>query len=113
VHNFPRISDLPFPRGALRRLAGLVLESLVLEEVVKRSSRIIRTLTAFAGRFFFNHHTYRIELAVVAFILGRNSGGNGLVTFEAARRIKVFTLFAGVQSEGALRALRDRIGQIL
>src|ERR1019366_1963301 len=54
-----------------------------------------------------------IERAVVALVFGRDSGGNRLIAFEAARWIKVFALFAGVQSEAALRALPDRVGEIL
>ena len=46
-------------------------------------------------------------------VLGRNSGRNRLVAFEAAGWIEVFTLLAGVQVEAALRALADGIGEIL
>jgi hypothetical protein len=57
---------------------------LVLKEIVKGRARVIRTLTAFAGGFFFDHHAYGIQRAVVAFVFGRDSGGNRLIAFEAA-----------------------------
>jgi len=90
-----------------------VAEKLVFEQVVKRGARVIRTLAAFTGCFFFDHHANGIQRAVVALIFGRDSGGNGLIAFEAARGIEVFALFAGVEIESTLRTLRDRVGQIL
>ena len=87
--------------------------ALVLEQIIKRRARVIRTLTAFAGCFFFDHHADGIERAVVALVLGRDSGGNRLIAFEAAGRVEVFALFAGVQVEPALRALPDRSREIL
>ena len=87
--------------------------ALVLEQIIKRRARVIRTLTAFAGCFFFDHHADGIERAVVAFVFGRDSGGNRLIAFEAAGRVEVFALFAGVQVEPALRALPDRSREIL
>jgi hypothetical protein len=85
----------------------------VFEKIVKRGARIVRALTAFAGCFFFDHHPDGIKRAVVALVFGRDSGGDWLSAFEAAGRVKVFALFAGVQIEAAFRALPDRIGEIL
>jgi len=85
----------------------------VFEEIVKRCASVIGTLRAFAGCLFFYHYADGIECAVVALVFGRDSGGNRLIAFEAARGIKVFALFTGVQSETALRALPDRVHEIL
>jgi hypothetical protein len=85
----------------------------VFEKIIKRRARIIRTLTGFAGRFFFYHHSDGIERTVVAFVFGRDSGGDWLIAFEAAGWIEVFALFAGVQVETAFRALSDWIREIL
>src|ERR1700687_6134517 len=86
---------------------------LILKQIVKRRARVIRTLTAFDRRFLFDHHAYGIERAVVALIFGRDSGGNRLIAFEAAGRIEVFALFAGMEVEPALRTLPDGIREIL
>ena len=72
--------------------------ALVLEQIIKRRARVIRTLTCFAGCFFFDHHADGIERAVVALVLGRDSGGNRLIAFEAAGWVKVFALFAACRS---------------
>lgn len=85
----------------------------VLEKIVKRRACVIGTLTAFAGGFFFDHHANGINRAVVALVFGRDSGGDRLIAFEAAGRVEVFALFAGMKVEPALRTLPDRIGEIL
>ena len=85
----------------------------VFEKIVERRARIVRTLTAFAGCFFFDHHADGIKRAVVALVFGRDSDGDWLIAFEAARRVKVFALFAGMKVESAFRALPDWIGEIL
>src|SRR5258706_2166330 len=82
----------------------------VFKKIIKRRARIIRALTALARSFFFHHHADGIKRALVAFVFGRDSGGNWLIAFEAARRVKMFALFAGVEVESAFWALPDRIG---
>ena len=86
---------------------------LVFEQIIKRRAGIVRALTAFAGCFFLDHYTDGIKRAVIELVFGRDSGWNRLVAFKAAGWIEVFTLFAGVQSETALWALSDGIGEIL
>src|ERR1700687_1636897 len=86
---------------------------LILKQIVKRRARVIRTLTAFDRRFLFDHHAYGIERAVVALVFGRDSGGNRLIAFEAAGRVEMFALFAGVQIEPALWTLPDGVREIL
>jgi hypothetical protein len=93
----------------------LIAESnlLVLEKIIKRRACIIRPLTALTRRLFLHHYADGKKPAVVAFVLGRNARGNRLVALEAARRIKVFALLAGMQSESAFRTLSYGIGEIL
>lgn len=119
THNYHRnIGDIQYrPEAAARENSAKrnderCSSTLVLEKIIKCLSSIIRTLTASARRFLFNHHPYRIQRTLIAFVLRGNSGRNRLITFEAARRIKVLALLAGMQCEPALRALPDRIGQI-
>jgi hypothetical protein len=85
----------------------------VFEQIIERRTRVIGAPTPLAGCFFFYHHADGIERAVVAFIFGRDSGGNGLIALEAAGWIEVFALFAGVQVETAFRALSDWVRKIL
>src|SRR5450755_3382079 len=73
----------------------------IFEKIIKRRARVIRTLTAFAGCFFFDHHSDGIERAVIALVFGRDSGRNRLIAFEAAGWIEVFALLAGVEVESA------------
>jgi hypothetical protein len=86
---------------------------LVFEQIVKRRACIIGTRTTLARRFLFQHHTHGIKGAVVALVFGRDSGGNRLIAFEAAGRVEVFALFAGVKVEPALRTLPERVREIL
>ncbi len=86
---------------------------LVFEQIVEGGAGVVWALTAFAGGFFFDHHTDRIEGAVVAFVFGRDAGGDGLIALEAAGGIEVFALFAGMEIESALGALAEGIGEIL
>lgn len=80
----------------------------VLKQVVKRRARVIWALAAFAGCFLFDHHAYGIQRAIVALVFGRNPGRDRLIAFEAARRIEMFALFAGMKIEPALRTLPGR-----
>jgi len=84
-------------------------DCLLPEQILKRLPRVIRTLTAFAGCFFFDHHTYRIQPALVELVFRRNSSRDRLIAFETARWIKMLALFTCMQSKPALRALPDRI----
>src|ERR1035438_904630 len=91
----------------------MALRLSIFKQTVKRGARVVWTLTGFAGCFFFDHYADRVQRAVVAFVFGRDSRGDRLIAFEAARRVEVFALFAGMQGETALGTLADRVGEIL
>jgi hypothetical protein len=79
----------------------------VFEEIIEGCASVTGALTGPAGGFLFYHYPYGIERAVVPLVFGRDSGGNGLVAFEATGRVEVFALFARVQGESALVAFAD------
>jgi hypothetical protein len=77
----------------------------IFEQIIEGGARVVWTLAAFARRLLLDHDSNRIERTVISFVLRRNAGGNWLVAFEAARRIKMLALFAGVEREATLRTL--------
>ena len=62
------------------------------------------------GRFFFGSDANRVERALVFYVLARNPFGNRLHAFEAAGRIKVQALFAGMQLEAAFGTFFGNFG---
>lgn len=88
-------------------------DCLLLEQVFKRLARVARLSGGWGGGLLLYHHAHRVERAVIALILGRNSLGNRLCALEAAGRIEGGALLAGVQLETALRTHPRRIAGCL
>src|SRR5258706_4320251 len=86
---------------------------LLLEQILKRLPRIVGASHAFARRLFLDRNTHGIKRAVVLFVFRGDPLRDWLVTFETAGRIKVLTLFAGVQVESAFRTLSDWVSNRL
>src|SRR5579862_8143930 len=80
-------------------------EDLLLEKIVKRRARVGRFGAYRSRRLFFRGDPDRVKRAGVLHILARDPLRNGLHAFEAARRIEVRALLAGVQLKPALRTL--------
>ena len=83
----------------------------ILEQIIERLARTIG-LRCWARRCLLLHaDAHGVESAFVARVFFSNSCWNGLHTLEAARWIKISTLFAGVQLKIALLALAERLRQ--
>ena len=94
---------------------------LLLEEVVEGAAGVVgarRTCGERRGRrlgrggrgVLFDRGAKFVERAIVAHVFARDALGHGLHALEARGAIEIAALLAGVQIEGAARALRVRIG---
>jgi hypothetical protein len=87
----------------------LIARSSVFEEIIECLSRAGRGRRCSGGSLLLHPHADRVELAVVTGILLGDSLRDVLRTFKPLRRIEVRTLLAGVQFEGTLGALAQRL----
>ena len=84
---------------------------LLLKEIVEGSAGVVAGTGSGAGRGLLLHpHADGIKLALVARIFPGDSFCYRLHAFEAAGRVEVGALFAGVQFESALRTSPHRLG---
>ena len=84
---------------------------VLLKKIVECTAGVIAGTRSGTRRGLLLHpHADGIKLALVARILLGDSFGYSLHAFEAAGRIEVAALFAGVQLKSTLRALPQRLG---
>ncbi len=76
---------------------------LLLEQILKRCSRIVRTQRCRSRSFFLARHSNLVKLAVVTHIFLRYPHRNRLHALETASRIEIRALLARVQFKLALR----------
>jgi len=113
-------------KGANKRTLqdGIWTDLLLLEEILERLAGITRARNVLGGnsravlgsrrrRIFFDGRAEFVKSAIVPLIFAGNAFGNGLHAFKARGRIKVRTLFAGVELETAFRALPLGIESLL
>ena len=83
--------------------------SLLLKKILERLPRVVGAHSA-GGSLAFNRRLDGKECALVARVFARDPLCNRLPAFQAAGRIEVRALLAGVQLKPAFRALPDRLG---
>jgi hypothetical protein len=84
---------------------GLNADVLLLKQILKRRTRIVRTRAGGRRGFFFARHANFVQRTVIASILFRDPLFHRLHALEAAAGIEIRALLARVQFKPALRTL--------